>query len=341
MGGCTEGFGEIKKFSVNSKTQKCIANITLFMLLINSLAVCPCYGITVDRVLATVGDDIITLTDYRQFVKDMDGDIEDIVNIENRDIVNETLLKRLIEDRIILHEAKNKGIEVSEEEVDTWINAFREENVLSQEEFEEILNEEGMSINDYRKMTKDKIISLKLINIYVDSKVVVSDDEIEAFLNENKKNYIKTPETVEIRAIFLRLGKDASVTEITDLKRRSLKIASMLKDGESFDRLVYEYSDEPLKSQDGLLGEFTEGELIPALDRKAFSMKKGEISKPIWVSDGVYILQIADRKSEVYKPNEEVKKEIYHYLLEQKREKLFNDWIKGLWETASVKINKD
>jgi peptidyl-prolyl cis-trans isomerase SurA len=341
LGGCTEGSGEIKKFSLKSKSYM-IRNITLFlMFLINSLAVCPSYAITVDRVIATVGNDVITLTDYKQFVKSMDGNIEDTGKMENKDVVDETLLKRLIEERIILQEAKSKGIEVSDEDVDEWMRAFIKENGVSQEEFEEFLKEEGMDLNDYMRLTRDKIISLKLINIYIDSKVVINDDEIEAFYSENKKNYIKIPVSVVAGAIFLRVEKDASVTEITELKRRSLKIASLLKKGESFDRLVYEYSDEPLKSQEGILGEFTKGELIPPLDTKVFSMEKGEISDPVWVSDGVYILHLIDRKTGLHKPIEEVEREIYYYLFEQKREKLFNNWIEVLWEKASVKIQKD
>jgi parvulin-like peptidyl-prolyl isomerase len=122
------------------------------------------------------------------------------------------------------------------------------------------------------------------------------------------------------------------------MKKRALRIVALLRDGDNFERLVDEYSDEPLKSDQGLLGKFTRGALIPPLDRKAFSMKAGEISDPVWVGDGVFILQLTNRTEESYKPLEEVKGRIHDILFRQKREKVFNDWIKALGERSSVRI---
>ncbi len=325
---------KIKKKPVNI-----IFDSLVIILIIFSIYLKPSFAITVDRVLATVGNEVITLSDYKQFVRTIDIDEEGF--IENPDVIDEGILNRLIEDRIILQEAKNKGIEANEEEINAWIQAFKEENALTQEEFEKMLADEGLNIEDYKEIARNNLIALKLINLNIDSKVVITDKDIESYYNEHKNKFIKKPATVEVEAIFLRLKKDASVTEITDLKQRSLKILYMLKQGANFDLLVDEYSDEPLKSQAGRLGEFTEGQLIPALERKVFSMKKGEISEPVWANDGVYILRLIDKKDITYKSIEEVRSEIYSILFDQKREKLFNDWIKNLWEKYSVKIKRD
>jgi parvulin-like peptidyl-prolyl isomerase len=67
-------------------------------------------------------------------------------------------------------------------------------------------------------------------------------------------------------------------------------------------------------------------------------MKNGEISEPIWVSEGVYILQLINKTNESFKSIEDVKEEIRSYLYDQEKEKLFNTWMKELWERASVKI---
>jgi parvulin-like peptidyl-prolyl isomerase len=75
------------------------------------------------------------------------------------------------------------------------------------------------------------------------------------------------------------------------------------------------------------------------LDKKVFSMKKGEISDPIWVSEGVYILLLVDVSNELYAPLEDVKGAIMSELYKLKRERYFNEWLKTLWEKASVTIN--
>jgi parvulin-like peptidyl-prolyl isomerase len=294
----------------------------------------PSYGITADRVLATVNNEAITLSDYQRFIVDIGN------NTENKNMVDETVLKRLIEEKVILHEAIKKGIEVNDMEVAEKIEEFKRQNALSDEDFEKTLKEEGMDIHSYKKVIKDKIMSLKLMSVDVDSKVVITDKEIENFYNANKKDFLQSPEKVEVKAIFLKLNKDASLTEITDLKRKTLKIVARLKDGEDFNSLVEEYSDEPLRSEEGRLGEFSRGTLIPALDDRAFSLKIGEISEPIWVSEGIYVLQLVNKISESLKPIEEVKENIHKHLYEQKREKLFNEWMRTLWERASITIIK-
>lgn len=297
------------------------------------LAAVPAYSITVDRVLATVDGEIITFADYRQFANS-------ISEIEKKDAIDEKLLKGLIEEKIILQEAKRRGIEVSETEADRRIEEFKADNGLSQEDFESLLREDGMNIQKYKDFVKNELMSLKLIHENIDSKVIVTDKEIEALFNASKKDYLICTEKLEVKAIFIRLKEDATPTEITDLKLRALKIAEQLKEGANFDLLVEEYSDEPLKSHEGILGCFVKGALIPPLDNKVFSMKEGETSDPVWASEGVYILKITNREAESYKTIEEVREELYNILYKQKREKLFTEWIKALWEKASVKLNQ-
>jgi parvulin-like peptidyl-prolyl isomerase len=125
------------------------------------------------------------------------------------------------------------------------------------------------------------------------------------------------------------------------LKRRVLKITALLKGGNSFEKLVEEYADEPMRSQKGRMGEFVRRALVPPLDNKAFSMKNGEISEPIWTEEGVYILQLVNKTDESFRPLDEVKGEIYKNLYNQKREKLFIDLRGRLWERASITIKQE
>jgi peptidyl-prolyl cis-trans isomerase SurA len=294
----------------------------------------PSFGLTVDKVLATVEDEVITLSDYQHFLKVI-GDLK------NTDVVNETLLNRLIVDKIILHTAVHRGIEVTDMEVKREIEAFKEANALSQKDLEEVLSKEGMTMESYKKRMADKLRSMKLFDVEVESKVIVTDKEIEDYYSDHKKNYLLSPEKVEIKAILLKLNKEASITEITVLKREALRIATQLQEGGSFESFI-NYLNIDKKGSVGLegsSGEFERGSLTPALDKKAFSMKKGETSDPIWVKDGVYILKVMNKTDESFKPIKDVRDEIYRHIYEQKKEKIFNEWVRTLWETTSVKIN--
>jgi parvulin-like peptidyl-prolyl isomerase len=307
----------------------------LLLLILSTSILIPevSYGRIVDRVLATVGGEAITLADYRRFVRTA-GEVG--IN----ETVEQDMLKKMIEEKIILQEAKRKGVEVSDAEVDRTIAEVKQQYSLSPDDLEKTLQEEGTTLAAYKTTTRESLMISRLIDDEVDAKVFVGDQEIGEYYRAHQKEFVSSPETVEVKAIFLRLREDASVTEITDLKLKSLRIASLLQEGENFDGLLYEYSDEPLKSNEGMLGHFTKGALVPPLDSVAFNLREGETSSPVWVSEGAYILQLVRRNSEQYKTLVEVREEIRHRLHAQKREKIFNDWLRTLWEKAFVTINQ-
>ena len=264
-------------------------------------------GAMPDRILATVNNEVITLTDYQRFLK--------YIGVSNTgDGIDEGLLKQLIEEKVILYEAKRRGIEISDGEVDGMMEKMRAEHVLSADEMEKELEAEGIGVQGFRKMLKEKLLALKLVESEVDSRVRVSEKEIEDYYHANKRDYLKSPGKVEVRAIFLKLSEGATVSEITDLKRKGLTIMAQLDEGVSFEHLVDEYDDGYLKNNQGRFGEFERGALIPLLDNKVFSMDVGETSQPIWVKEGVYILRVVNKTADTYKSVEEVKEDIRAYL---------------------------
>jgi peptidyl-prolyl cis-trans isomerase SurA len=307
-------------------------SIVLCASLIVSVAATASYAFTLDKVLAVVDQDVITLSDYLLFAKSMGV-------VENMDVINEALLKKLMEEKVILHEANRRGIEVSDAETDGMIEEIKKESAVSQSDLERELAKEGMNFSGYRKIVRERLIALKLIGADVDSKVIVTEEEIETFYRENIKEYLTSPAQVEVKAIFLRLNEGATVTEITDLKRKALRIAAQLGNGENFELLADRYNDEDLRGGQGRLGEFLRGALIPQLDRKVFSMQKGEISGPIWVKEGAYIVKLVNRTDDAFKTLEEARIEIYKRLFTKKREKIFNEWVRSLWRKAFITIN--
>lgn len=302
--------------------------VALVLLVASSL-----WGTTVDRIVATVDDHVITFSDYRLFYQSVYG-------AQPPDVVDDRALRQLIEETLIAREAKRRGIEVSEREIDRAVEEFLNKNDLTRDELLVALERDGVDFKTFREIISQHLLVSQIVRADVDAKIVISERQIEEYYEAQKRSFIDRPEYVELKAIFLLLHENSSLTEITDMKRRALMIVTMLRNGSDFDRLVEEYSDEPLKSHHGLLGKFTRGALIAPLDQRAFAMRNGEISDPIWVGDGVFILQLVERAEETYKPIEEVKDVIYGILFGQTREKIFNEWIKTLWEKSSVRIHQ-
>lgn len=290
------------------------------------------HAMTVDRILATIDDQVVTFGDYRLFTREF-------IESAPGDAVDERLLRQLIEEKLMAFEAKRRGLETSDAEVEKTIEEFASQNNLSRDGLESALKEDGLDLEKFRGIVKERILISHILSSDVDAKVLITDKEIDEYYLAHRGEFLDEPEYAELKAIFLLLREGSSLTEITDMKRRALKIAGLLKGGANFEGLAEEYSDEPLRSHKGMLGRFTRGTLIVPLDQKAFSMSPGDISDPIWVGDGVFILQLVSRTDATYRQPAEVKALIYDVLFKMRREQVLNDWIKGLWEKSSVRIH--
>ncbi len=291
----------------------------------------PGEAVMIDRVLAMVNNEVVTLSDYRQFILRSGA-------LVSSEAVDENLLKNLIDERIILIEAKKAGVDASGKEIAEIIREYQRSNNLSEEEIQQRLAEKGMSRADYENLIKQNTIAFKFVDREINRKIVVTDKEIEAYYHEHKRLFIEKPERMQIKAVFLKNSAQPTLTEITDLKLKSLKIMSEIRRGETFEKLITLYADEPLRSNNGLLGEFEEGTLITELNRTASSLKEGEVGNPVWTKEGVYILKMIKKMNESFIPLSQAKEQISRTLYQQKRENKYNEWLKLLWERSSVII---
>lgn len=279
------------------------------------------YAATVDRILATVNDEFITLSDYRIYLKR-----EGYMQAEG---VDEGILKKMIEERLLLREARNRGITSSDTEVDEMVNEIAKERGTSRDNIISLFKGEE---KNYKDLLRDKIVSLKLIKEEVDSKIVINERDIEQFYNEHRGYYRKEPEMVEIETLFMAMPSEASITEVTDLKLKALKVMKMLKEGNDFEGIARRYGEFRR------LGRFERGALLNPLNDVAFSLKEGEISNPLWTGEGAYIIRVVKKFETTYQPLESVRDQIYRILYDNKRAELLNGYLKKLWEGTSIRI---
>lgn len=303
------------------------------LMLVFVVTLLPSIGsaVTVDRVLAVVNNEVITLSEYLWFLKRAGLDLRE-------DRVDDRLLKRLIEEKLILQEAVRKGVTALDSEIDRSLADFLSANTMTLQDLEQRLKEEKVGLKEYRQLLRESIITLKFIDREVNAKLIISEREIEDYYRDNRTLFLKSPERITVKAIILHLSPNPTPTEITDMKIKSLRIYSEIQRGEPFEKMVGIYADESLKQRDGFFGEFEKGALVPALDHRLTAMKPGGVSEPVWTKDGVYILKLIDRKAAVYAPLAEVRKAVRDALYEGKRDTAFQEWVQRLWNQASVKI---
>jgi len=129
----------------------------------------------------------------------------------------------------------------------------------------------------------------------------IPPDELQAFLKsedarlrssyQERIDEFELPEKAHIRQIFLALPSDANAEKIEDVRKRAEAIRRRILDGADFGEIAKAESEDPSsKAKGGDLGEIARGQLIPALEQIAFSIKTGEVSEPIQTPSGFHLL---------------------------------------------------
>lgn len=123
------------------------------------------------------------------------------------------------------------------------------------------------------------------------ARVNISDKKIQDYYEAHQKEF-KTDKTVEARHILIKVDKDAGQEAVEKAKNKALDILQMAADDKDFAELAMQYSDCPSKDQGGHLGIFRKEAMVKPFADKAFSMKAGEISRPVRTMFGWHIIKV-------------------------------------------------
>ncbi len=253
----------------------------------------------VDKIIAKVGDKIITQSELNQEIEK----IKTANIIPEEEITQEKILNKLIEDKLIEIKASREGISVDDARVEQQVNQALE-NILAQfpseAELNKALRQESLTLEDvkenYRTEIRKNIIKEKLINTYIMSRIVVSDEEVSNYYQEHKEEFPKHPQMMKIGVIKRELtpGEDAESKALERIKN----IQDEIKNGADFAELARKYSECPSAKHGGDLGYFGRGTMVKPFEDVAFSLNIGEISEPVKTEFGYHLIKLEDKKDE-------------------------------------------
>jgi len=323
-----------------------------------------------DRTVATVNAEAIMLSEFEknaspildQFKKSApptEQTPEHIADIKKR------VLDQMVDDRLLIQEAKKKNIHISQLEVDDGVKKVRS-RFNSEDEFNKELGKEGMTNDEFRKHIQDQLATIKLIDQEVKAKTPPpGDDEIKDLFNtldaivkdkpipgshtpselEELKSLAKAverrfAERVRARHILVRVPPGASQADKDAALKKIKEAQSRLKKGDDFAELVKKYSDDPgSKDRGGDLGYFSHGDMVPPFDKAAFALDVGQTSDIVTTDFGYHIIQVQEKKAAAKMSLEEIKDDLKDYLFQQRGAKRFESFVKDLRSKADIKIN--
>ena len=153
----------------------------------------------------------------------------------------------------------------------------------------------------------------------IGASVEVNEAELRAAYNQNLDRY-RTPETVKVRHILIKTN-DKPKEELPKLEAKANDILKQVRAGGDFAALAKQYSDDPgSKDKGGVYEGVVRGQMVPAFEQAAFSLKPMEIGNLVKTEYGFHIVQTMEKQPAKVKTFEEVKAEL---AAESKREAVF------------------
>lgn len=295
----------------------------------------------VDRIVAVVNDDIITLSELDSSFQPYQKRIDASYKGPDKDKViadgHNRILNRMVDNRLIEQRAKKAGIIIKDDEVmDTIQDLLRRKNIPT-EEFTKTLEREGTTLEAYRQDMKEQMTRMRLLRKELKAKTLVSDEEIGEYYVKHRQEY-EGKEAVRIKQILILLPPNTSRTMKIKLKADAEMIRKRLMDGESFDLLAVQFSQGPSAATGGDVGFLDKGTMLPEVDAAAFQLSKDEISEVIVSTVGFHIIKVLDKRGAGIKPIDVVREEIKAKLEEDKMEKKYEEWIAELRKKAHIEI---
>jgi parvulin-like peptidyl-prolyl isomerase len=302
----------------------------------------PVRAEVVDRIIAVVNDEIITLYEFNAAFEPYRKNIENTYKGKDKEAVikqaKDTFLQRSIDNILIEQEAKRAGtgIIIKDEEVMEVIQDMLAKQKINMQDFLKNLAREGGSLDAVKKDIRTQMMRMRLLRREIRSKVVVTDEEIGEYYNKNRQEY-EGKETVRIKQLLLLLPPNADKTIKEKVKNEALQLHKRVLNGESFDLLIAKYS-QGTAGQGGDIGFVGRGTIIPEVEAAAFSLSVGQISEVIESSLGFHIIQVVDKKGAGLKSIAAVREEIKTKLEDEKLDKKYDEWITSVRSKSHIEV---
>lgn len=286
-----------------------------------SLVTLPARAVLVDRILATVDGEPITLHELKTFgARSLHG------QQMNASMDQTQLLEALISDKIMQKEVSDKGIIVRDEDIDHYIDGIKERNKLNDDQLQQALGAQGLTMEGYRTQIREEIQKAQLINREIRGKVNVTPEEVQRYYEAHIAEY-STPAKVQVAHILFRLDANASADQVAAVTAKAQSVRDRIKKDADFAAMAKEYSDDPSGQNGGDLGWFKQGELLDDLEKVAARLKVGEVSEPVRSKVGVHILKVEAREGESHQKldalADQIKEQLYNAALEDR----FQKWL--------------
>jgi peptidyl-prolyl cis-trans isomerase SurA len=252
----------------------------------------------IDSIVAVVNEDVITRYELEDRVREVVSQLKkQDTPLPATDVLERQILERMITDMLEQQYAGENGVRVDDTQLNLAITRIAQQNKFaSAADFRAKLETEGVDYRKFREEIRSEIISTRLREREVESKVVISESEVDNYL-ANKARIGSVGEEFHLAHILVVVPEQASAEKIQAARERADQALSKLQGGADFAQVAAGVSDAKDALQGGDLG-WRSGDSIPPLFMNELqNMKPGQTSAVLRSPSGFHILKLVEKRS--------------------------------------------
>lgn len=303
-----------------------------------------------DRVVAVVNSDVITLSEINEAAKPLFKRLSERLPPaelgQAMQQARETVINGLIDNKLLEQKAAERKISIPDEEAEIALTRLLERNRTSREQFQAQLAEADMTTTQYMAQLKNQIMRSRVLTMEVQSKIIIPEEKIIDYYDTHYTSRMRGGGMylLQIGVVWKAAPGDSDVTHRLaqdEARKKAEKLREMALRGQDFKELARKNSDLPSAADGGDLGAFRTEEMAPYMRNAVQELKPNEISKVVLTPSGYQffkLLSSQDGQIVTKAPYDSVKEEIREQLYEQEMKERYEQWMRQVREQAYIKI---
>jgi peptidyl-prolyl cis-trans isomerase SurA len=265
-------------------------------LLAQPVSAAPDDPIEADRIVAVVGDEVVTYFDLRTRLEAALKQLQKQgTPLPPQDVLERQMLERLIMERVQLQYARDSGMKVDDNQLEQAIGRIAAGNNMTQTQFRAALEKDGVQYAQFREEIRSEMVTVRLREREVDSKLIISDGEIDNYL-ANQTASGGSGEEYQLAHTLLRAPESASPEQLQKLRMRGEQALKRAQAGENFAQLTAAFSDAPDALKGGDLGWRALDRLPSLYAEVAGRLQAGQVSELLRSSAGFHIVKLLNKR---------------------------------------------
>lgn len=248
-----------------------------------------------DSIVAVVNDEVILASELDAAVQNAEQQIrQQQAQLPPSAVLERQVLEQMINQRLQVQAARDAGISVDDRTLNQTVRNIARENNVSLDEFRRILERDGYDYAEFREELRREILVTRLRQQRVDSRVQVTEREIERFLS--RREQADEDREYHLAHILVGLPNDPSPDQVEEAQAQAERIRAELDEGRSFQDAAVAHSDAPDALEGGDLGWRSPAQVPSVFEEVVGELEPGEYSEPLRSANGFHIVQLIDQR---------------------------------------------